>query len=139
MLKEMLTEEEVSEVLLTCLEPPDISAIDRSFESLYKSHFITAPDDSCDLTTLGSFVSSLGIDLALGSLIGLGIQMGVGAEAIQLAAVLSFPKSPWVMSSKQKMLCAWKDGSAVQLTLFYSPRPDPLVHPTESFNGKLLR
>jgi HrpA-like RNA helicase len=100
MLKDMLSEEEVSEVLLTCLEPPDISAIDRSFESLYKSHFISAPDDTCELTTLGSFVSSLGIDLALGSLIGLGIQMGVGAEAIEMAAILSFPKSPWVMSSK---------------------------------------
>ena len=100
MLKEMLSEEQVSEVLLTCIEPPDISAIDRSFESLHKSHFISAPDDSCELTNLGSFVSSLGIDLALGSLIGLGIQMGVGAEAIQMAAILSFPKSPWVMSSE---------------------------------------
>lgn len=109
MLKEMLSEEQVSEVLLTCLEPPDISAIDRSFKSLHKSHFISAPDDSCELTNLGSFVSSLGIDLALGSLIGLGIQMGVGAEAIQMAAILSFPKSPWIMSN-------------------------PLIHPTASFN-----
>ena len=103
MLKEMLTDEQVSEVLLTCLEPPDITAIDRSFQSLHKAHFITAPDDSCELTSLCAFVSSLGIDLALGSLIGLGIQMGVGAEAVQMAAILSFPKSPWVLSSK----CQW--------------------------------
>ena len=100
MLKEMLPEDRVGEVLCTCLEPPDLSTIDRSFQSLHKSHFITSPDDSCDVTNLGSFVSSLGIDLALGSLIGLGVQMGVGAEAVQMAAILSFPKSPWVMSSK---------------------------------------
>lgn len=28
-----------------------------------------------------------------------GIQFGVGPEAIELAAVLSFPKSPWLMSN----------------------------------------
>ena len=103
MLKEMLSEEKVSEVLQSSLEPPDIKTIDRSFESLFRSHFISSPDDDCQLTNLGSFVSCLGIDLALGSLIGLGIQMGVGAEAIQMAAILSFPKAPWLMSSK----CFW--------------------------------
>jgi HrpA-like RNA helicase len=100
MLKEMLSDESVVEVLLHCLEPPNTKTIDRSFESLYRSHFISSPDDSCNVTTLGAFVSALGIDLALGSLIGLGIQFGVGKEAIMLAAVLSFPKSPWIMSSK---------------------------------------
>lgn len=108
-MKDMLSEEQVRDVLLTCLEPPDISSIDRSFESLYKSHFISSPDDSCQLTNLGSFVSSLGIDLALGSLIGLGIQMGVGAEAVQMAAILSFPKSPWVMSSEFDLINAKKN------------------------------
>ena len=100
MLRQLLTEDAVTDVLKSCLEPPNISTIERSFESLYTSHFITAPDDSCEITTLGEFVSALGIDLALGSLIGLGIQMGVAAEAIQLAAILSFPKTPWIMSSK---------------------------------------
>lgn len=100
MLKEMLPGESVVEVLLHCLEPPNIKTIDRSFESLYRSHFVSSPDDSCDITTLGAFVSALGLDLALGSLIGLGLQFGVGKEAIMLAAVLSFPKSPWIISSK---------------------------------------
>jgi HrpA-like RNA helicase len=99
MLKQMLSDEEVTQVLLSCLEPPNISTIDRSFESLFSSHFITTPDDFCEITKLGSFVSALGIDLALGSLIGLGIQFGVGAEAIQMAAILSFPKSPWIQSN----------------------------------------
>jgi len=99
MLKEMLMDEKVREVLLSCLEPPNMKTIDRSFESLFKSHFITTPDDDCEITSLGSFVSALGIDLALGSLIGLGIQFGVGAEAIQMAAILSFPKTPFVMSN----------------------------------------
>jgi hypothetical protein len=56
-------------------------------------------------------VSTLGIDLALGSLIGLGIQFGVGAEAIQMAGILSFPKGPWIQSN-------------------------PLIHATDDFNSK---
>lgn len=99
MLKQMLHDEDITQVLLSCLEPPNISTIDRSYESLFRSHFITSADDSCEITTMGSFVSALGVDLALGSLIGLGIQFGVGAEAIQMAGILSFPKSPWVQSN----------------------------------------
>jgi HrpA-like RNA helicase len=99
MMKGIMNDGTVTETLLDCLEPPDISAIDRSFESLYQSQFITVPADDCDITSLGSFVSQLGIDLALGSLIGLGIQFGVAAETIQMAAVLSFPKTPWILSN----------------------------------------
>ena len=111
MLKEMLSEEKVQEVLASCIEPPNMITIERSFESLFRSHFISRPDDDCEITSLGSFVSALGIDLALGSLVGLGIQFGVGAEAIQLAAILSFPKTPFVMSN-------------------------PLIHEPENYNGK---
>jgi hypothetical protein len=63
MLKEMLSDENVTAVLLDCLEPPDIATIDRSFQSLFTSRFIDTPDDSCEITTLGKFVSALGIDL----------------------------------------------------------------------------
>ena len=111
MLKGMVSDDTVTNILLECLEPPNISTIDRSFQSLHRSHFITSPDDDCEITTLGTFVSVLGIDLALGSVIGLGIQMGVGAEAIQLAGVLSFPKTPWVISN-------------------------PLIHEPGDYNGK---
>ena len=97
-LKEML-QEEATPVLLQCLEPPDLSTIERSFKSLCRSNFITKPDDTGSITMLGKFVSSLGIDLTLGSLIGLGIQFGVAAEAVEMAAILSFPKTPWAMTS----------------------------------------
>jgi 5'-3' exonuclease len=110
-LKEML-QEEATPVLLQCLEPPDLSTIERSFKSLCHSNFITNPDDTGTITTLGKFVSSLGIDLTLGSFIGLGIQFGVGAEAIEIAAILSFPKTPWIMTS-------------------------PLFHDPPEFNGML--
>lgn len=110
MLKGMLVDDNVTDVLLNTLEPPNVSTIDRSFQSLFQSHFITAPSDECQITTLGNFVSSLGIDLALGSLIGLGIQFGVGPEAVMMAGVLSFPKSPWIMSS-------------------------PLIHEPKEYNG----
>lgn len=112
LLKGMLAEEGVTKVLLNTLEPPNTSTIDRSFQSLFRSHFISAPEDDCEITTLGHFVSSLGIDLALGSVIGLGIQFGVGPEAIELAGVLSFPKTPWIMTS-------------------------PLIHEPKEYNGML--
>lgn len=97
-LKEML-HEQATPVLLDCLEPPELLTIERSFESLHKQNFLSSPDDDGGITMLGSFVSSLGIDLMLGSLIGLGIQFGIGAEAIELAAILSFAKTPWMISN----------------------------------------
>jgi HrpA-like RNA helicase len=111
MLKEMLKDEEVGEVLQDCIEPPNTTTIQRSFQSLYESQFITAPSGDCDITQLGLFVSALGVDLALGSLVGLGIQFGVAAEVLQLAGILSFPQPPWIMSN-------------------------PLVHDAASFNGE---
>lgn len=115
MLKEMLPQEDsVTDILLNCIEPPNTRTIDKSLNSLFRSQFTTCPDDNCGVTRLGSFVCALGIDLSLGSLIGLGIQFGVGAAAIQLAAVLSFPKSPWIMSN-------------------------PLIHSPRSYNGKWIR
>ncbi|GKY93331.1 hypothetical protein MPSEU_000300700 [Mayamaea pseudoterrestris] len=114
MLKEMLQDEEVNEVLQDCIEPPNTTTIERSFLSLYESHFITSPSGDCDITQLGLFVSALGVDLALGSLVGLGIQFGVAAEVIQLASILSFPTPPWIMSN-------------------------PLVHDAKSFNDMTKR
>eukprot|EP00526_Cylindrotheca_closterium_P001795 CAMPEP_0113641756 /NCGR_PEP_ID=MMETSP0017_2-20120614/21931_1 /TAXON_ID=2856 /ORGANISM="Cylindrotheca closterium" /LENGTH=1107 /DNA_ID=CAMNT_0000553135 /DNA_START=1 /DNA_END=3324 /DNA_ORIENTATION=- /assembly_acc=CAM_ASM_000147 len=91
--------EEVIPVLGNCIEPPSMDTIDRSFESLHRQNFIEEPNDEADITSLGSFVSSLGIDLTLGSLIGLGIQFGVAAEAIEMAAMMSFPKTPFQITS----------------------------------------
>jgi HrpA-like RNA helicase len=97
-IKQMLNAE-ATPVLLQCLEPPQMETIERSFESLYKQRFLSTPDDGGDVTNLGAFVSSIGVDLMLGSLIGLGVQFGVGAEAIEIAAILSFSKSPWVITN----------------------------------------
>ena len=71
MLKEILNEE-TTPALLDCLEPPDLSTIERSYNSLFKSNFISQPGDHGEITHLGAFVSALGIDLTLGALIGLG-------------------------------------------------------------------
>jgi HrpA-like RNA helicase len=71
MLKEILNEETTA-ALLDCLEPPDLSTIERSYNNLYKSNFISHPNDSGEITRLGAFVTALGIDLTLGALIGLG-------------------------------------------------------------------
>ncbi|KAL3918332.1 MAG: hypothetical protein SGILL_004290 [Bacillariaceae sp.] len=98
MLKQLL-HSEIKPVFRECLEPPALNTIDRSFQSLHHWNFITEPDDSADITSLGAFVSSLGVDLSLGSFIGLGIQFGVAAEAIEMAAMMSLPKTPFQLSS----------------------------------------
>lgn len=91
--------EPVTDILLDCLEAPDISTIERSFQSLHASNFISQPNDEGEITPLGELVVALGIDLKLGALVGLGIQFGVAAESIELAAIMSFPRPPWAMSS----------------------------------------
>ena len=97
-LRDMLNEP-VTEILLNCLEAPDISTIERSFQSLHASNFISQPSDEGEITSLGELVVALGIDLKLGALVGLGVQFGVAAESIELAAILSFPRAPWAISS----------------------------------------
>ncbi len=98
MLKEMM-HEQAKPVLLDCIEPPRMETIDKSFQSLHDWKFLSEPNDDGEITNLGSFVSALGIDLALGFFIGLGIQFGVAAEAIEMAAIMSFPKSPFQISN----------------------------------------
>lgn len=113
-LKDIIPESEsIARVLRSCIEPPDLDAIDNSLVHLHKARFTTSSQDDCGITELGKFVASLGIDLELGSLVGLGIQFGVGAEAIQLAGILACDKGPWHMGN-------------------------PLVHETDQFNGGFL-
>ena len=97
-LRDMLNKA-VTPILLACLEPPDISTIERLFQSLHSSNFITCPTVDGVITSLGSQVVALGIDLTLGALVGVGILFGIAPEAIQLAAILSFPKTPWATLS----------------------------------------
>jgi HrpA-like RNA helicase len=114
MLKEIIPQSEgITGVLRSCLEPPDLAAIDNSLLHLHKARFTTSPNDDCGLTELGKFVLALGIDLELGSLVGLGIQFGVGVEAIQLAGILACDKGPWLITN-------------------------PLVHETAQFNGEFV-
>lgn len=80
-------------------------------QSLHESHFVTSPDDESRLTNLGTFALSLGIDLTLGSLIGLGIQFGIGREAIQMASIFSFPKVSSLLHLSQKMSIPPSDSS----------------------------
>jgi ATP-dependent RNA helicase DHX29 len=114
MLKEIIPQSEsITGVLRSCLEPPDLAAIEKSLFHLHKARFTTSANDDCGITELGKFVLALGIDLELGSLVGLGIQFGIGVEAIQLAGILACDRGPWLMSN-------------------------PLVHETDRFNGGLV-
>ena len=96
-LRGIVKEEGVSTMLAECLEPPDVSTIDKSIESLHQSRFIDEVRDDFEMTELGLLVNGLGIDLKVGALIGLGKKLGVLAECVAIAAVLSFPQSPWLI------------------------------------------
>lgn len=90
----------VEPVLRELLEPPDLSTIDRSFDSLHEAALYSLPSDDGALTSLGEFVSQLGLDLLVGRVVGLGSMFGCLPEVVALAATLSLPKSPFRLASQ---------------------------------------
>jgi len=90
-------EENITQLLLDCIEAPDVVNIKNSFLSLYQRKFITEASDKFDVTSLGRFVVAMGIDLAIAAMVGFGIRFGLLPETIEMAAILSFPKSPWLL------------------------------------------
>ena len=96
-LKTISPDASVSQSLRDCIETPDIQNIESSYVSLHKKGFATTACETFDITPLGHLVMSLGIDLTIGAMVGFGIQLGLLRETIELAAILSFPKSPWLI------------------------------------------
>merc|ERR1712176_530643 len=96
-LRTIKKDESISELLTDCIEVPDLDNIEKSFASLFRNNFISEPSDGFDITVLGKLAVQLGIDLALGAMVGFGIQFGLVAETVELAAILSSPKSPWLI------------------------------------------
>jgi hypothetical protein len=60
---------------------------------------LTQPDDSGELTSFGRLSGQLPVDLQLGRLVAYGIALGIGPEAVVLAASLSQPKSLFRIAS----------------------------------------
>ena len=56
---------------------------------------ISLPSDEGELTPMGRMGGSLPVDLQLTRLIAFGIALGIGAEAVAMAAVLTIPKVPF--------------------------------------------
>jgi HrpA-like RNA helicase len=96
-LKAISPDASVSQSLRDCIEPPDIQNIESSYVSLFKKGFATTACEAFDITPLGHLVLSLGIDLTIGAMVGFGVQLGLLRETIEIAAILSFPKSPWLL------------------------------------------
>lgn len=82
----------VEPVLAELPEPPDLSNVAKSFYSLYASGMITKPANDGLLTSFGRFAGNLPVDMQLGQLIGYGIALGIGTEAVVMAAALSQPQ-----------------------------------------------
>ncbi len=91
---------EVVPVLAEVLEPPPLDHIDRAFESLHAFGLFSSPSDAGKLTSLGAFVSQLGLDLRLGRLVGLGALFGCLPEALAIAACLNAPKTPFRIATE---------------------------------------
>lgn len=62
-LRTMLPDESVSRALAETLEPPDAAHVQRAFASLHADGFVSTADDSGELTSMGTFVAQLGLDL----------------------------------------------------------------------------
>ena len=82
----------VEPVLSELPEPPDLANTHKSFHALYQSGMITGPSNDGGLTCLGRFAGTLPVDMQLGQLISYGIALGVGTEAVIMAAALSQPQ-----------------------------------------------
>ena len=91
------SEENTSQLLMECIEPPKVEQIQNSFTSLYQRNLISDECENFQITSLGRFVATLGIDHAIASLVGLGIRFNLLPETIEIAAILSFTKSPWLL------------------------------------------
>jgi HrpA-like RNA helicase len=110
-MKEIFHKEPVTSMLADMIEPPETSNIDSSFNFLHGKQYITMPNDAGAITETGKFVTAMGLELELGDFIARGIQFGIAAEALEVAAILSFPKTPWLM-------------------------PNPMVHSSADYNGE---
>ncbi|CAM9128667.1 unnamed protein product, partial [Ectocarpus fasciculatus] len=82
-------------ILESLLEAPATENISASFDKLYEHSMITQPGDAGELTAVGRMAGNLPVDLHLSKMIAYGIALGVGAEAVALAAALSLPKLPF--------------------------------------------
>ncbi len=93
-LKAML-DEPVVPILNSVLQPPSMAHVDKALESLFKQRFITEASDLSCLTMHGKFVARLGLDLQVGTFVAFSIQFGCLAEAVIIAAAISFNKKPF--------------------------------------------
>ena len=95
--------EGVTPFLQGLIEPPDAENIRRSYHHLFEHSLISAPNDKEGyLTPMGQFVGALPVDISLGQLVAMGVMLGVGAEAVVLAAALSLPRSVFRFANRMR-------------------------------------
>ena len=98
-LKDMFDGGPIMETMGELLEPPDISTIQGSFETLNGMQMLTEPSDDGAVTMVGQLATRLPVDLRVGYMLALSIQMGVVPEAILIAAATASPRSPFRFAS----------------------------------------
>ena len=81
--------EGVVPVLENLIEPPDTSTVEIAFSQLYINQMISEPSEDGCLTDWGKFCSQIPYTLRLKRMIALGICMGIGMEAVVMAASIS--------------------------------------------------
>jgi HrpA-like RNA helicase len=94
-----MLDQPVVPLLAETLEPPDLSHVDRAFESLFKIGMISTPSDQGTLTQTGLFAAALPVDLRLSRMVALAVTLDCVPEALVLAAALTLARSPFRIAS----------------------------------------
>ena len=103
-------------VLEDVIDPPDLSHAQPAFDQLHRMNFIDMPDDDGELTEEGQIAARLGIDLILSKLVLNGVRLGVGREAVAMAAALSMQQTPFRRTSPY-VHCAAEMHEILSLTM----------------------
>ena len=98
-LKEIMKEADIIPILQDLIEPPSTFNIEASFKRLHQISLLTDPSDEGQLTSMGAFVVSLGVDIDVGRFVGLSAQMGLLPESLYVAAACNSPRPPFKLGN----------------------------------------
>eukprot|EP00516_Mucochytrium_quahogii_P000353 CAMPEP_0203746210 /NCGR_PEP_ID=MMETSP0098-20131031/1717_1 /ASSEMBLY_ACC=CAM_ASM_000208 /TAXON_ID=96639 /ORGANISM=" , Strain NY0313808BC1" /LENGTH=1770 /DNA_ID=CAMNT_0050634215 /DNA_START=136 /DNA_END=5448 /DNA_ORIENTATION=+ len=122
-------------MLRNVIDPPSLRRTQDALTTLFDQGFIDSPEDEVSaLTSLGKFVSRLGIDLHVGGLVARGAALGCIPESIAIAAALSVPQGPFRVANPIKLRDLAEYHSLIstiietQLELGGGINSDPLVY-----------
>ncbi|EKU20450.1 deah (asp-glu-ala-his) box polypeptide 9, partial [Nannochloropsis gaditana CCMP526] len=80
------------QALMRCITPPEVEQVTAATGYLFEIGALEANDATSPTTALGPLLNTLGVDLPIARMMILGCVLGVGLEAIVMAASLCLPQ-----------------------------------------------